>query len=106
MSADEQEISAAPECEREKAEEGGMEFKGVGRLVATLVLSGICGGVGIVWKSAEQANARAAALEADQRVLRAEIQGRLDRMADEQARTREEMQRLTRAVEDLTGRKR
>jgi hypothetical protein len=40
------------------------------------------------------------------RVLRVEIQGRLDRLADEQARTREDVQRLARTLDDLAARKR
>lgn len=79
-----------------------MEFKNVGKALGALAVAAVMAWAGYLWAGTQ----RSAQVEADMRVMRAEFTGRLDRMADELVRTREDVQRLARVIDDMSARQR
>lgn len=78
-----------------------MEIKNIGKALGALVMLAIVWWSSYLWASTQAATLRIAQLEADVRVLKVDIQGQLALMALEQTRTREDIQRLARSVEEL-----
>lgn len=79
-----------------------MDAKTISKALGTLALAAVTAWAGYLWAGARQAEK----VESDVRVLQVQLQGELALVRAEQARTREDIQKLAKAVEDLSARKR
>lgn len=79
-----------------------MDPKAIAKGLGTLAIAAVTAWAGYLWAGARQAEK----VDSDVRVLKVELAGEIALLRAEQTRTRDDIQKLTRAVEELSARKR